>query len=282
MIRTLGVSDVRMEQGSLRCDVNISLNRPGERVGHPHRDQERQLAASASSGRCAPRSLRQAAVLDDGGRIIQETRHFHEDTGDTTLGPQSRRRPPTTATSPSPTWCRSRPDAAWVEELRAALPELPGRAGARLQAASGASPTWTCSRCSTPARVELIEATVAAGAAPAEARKWWLGELARRANEAGVELAELGVTPAQVAELPGWSTPGKLNDKLARAGAGGRARRRGRARRGRGRPRAWRSSPTSGALTAAVDEAIAAQPGRRRQGPRRQGRGASARWSARS
>ena len=64
--------------------------------------------------------------------------------------------------------------------------------------------------------VELVSDTVAAGASPADARKWWLGELARRANDAGVELAELAVTPAQVAELVGLVAAGTINDQLAR------------------------------------------------------------------
>jgi aspartyl-tRNA(Asn)/glutamyl-tRNA(Gln) amidotransferase subunit B len=62
----------------------------------------------------------------------------------------------------------------------------------------------------------VVEQTVAAGASPADARKWWLGDLARRANEAGTELAELAITPAQVAELAGLVAAGTINDKLAR------------------------------------------------------------------
>ncbi len=107
--------------------------------------------------------------------------------------------------------------------------------------------------------VELIEETVAAGATPEAARKWWLGELARRANETGVELAALGVTPAQVAELQRLVDAGKLNDKLARTVlegvvAGEGARPQVMAARG------LEVVSDTGALTAAVDEAIAANP----------------------
>ena len=86
VIRTLGVSDVRMEEGSLRCDVNTSLNLPGAEWGT--RTETKNVNSLRSVER-AVRSemLRQASVLDAGGRIIQETRHFHEDTGDTTSGP---------------------------------------------------------------------------------------------------------------------------------------------------------------------------------------------------
>ena len=131
-----------------------------------------------------------------------------------------------------------------MAELKAALPELPRRAPR-----AGCRSEWGLSDLDMQSvvnagAVELIEATVAAGATPAAARKWWLGELARRANETGVELADVGATPAQVAELQGLVDAGKLNDKLARDGARGRAW-PARATRPRSwPPAAWRSSPT--------------------------------------
>src|SRR5690606_6826888 len=107
--------------------------------------------------------------------------------------------------------------------------------------------------------LDLVEATVAAGAAPEAARKWWLGELARRANESGVELAQLGVRPQDVAELQGLVDEGKLNDKLARTVLDG-------VLAGEGTPtqvmdaRGLAVVSDTEALTAAVDEAIAANP----------------------
>jgi len=107
--------------------------------------------------------------------------------------------------------------------------------------------------------VELIEATVAAGATPAAARKWWLGELARRANELGVELAAAGATPGQVAELQRLVDDAKLTDKLARVVLEGVVA-------GEGDPaqvmaaRGLEVVSDTGALAAAVDEAIAANP----------------------
>src|SRR6185295_19262295 len=85
IVRSLGVSDVRMEQGSLRCDVNTSLNRPGEEWGT--RSETKNVNSLRSVER-AVRSeiIRQAGVLDAGGRVVQETRHFNEETGDTRLG----------------------------------------------------------------------------------------------------------------------------------------------------------------------------------------------------
>ncbi|HEU4423970.1 MAG TPA: Asp-tRNA(Asn)/Glu-tRNA(Gln) amidotransferase subunit GatB [Pilimelia sp.] len=256
LIRTLGVSDVRMEQGSLRCDVNTSLNRSGEPWGT--RTETKNVNSLRSVERAVRTEiLRQAAVLDAGGTVVQETRHFHEDTGDTTSG-----RSKETATDyryfPEPDLVPLAPDPAWVASLKAALPEPPRVHRRRLQEQWGLSDLDMQSVVNAGA-VELIEATVAAGTTPAAARKWWLGELARRANELGVELAAAGATPDQVAELQKLVDSGKLNDKLARVVLAGVVA-------GDGDPaqvmaaRGLEVVSDTGALAAAVDEAIAANP----------------------
>jgi aspartyl-tRNA(Asn)/glutamyl-tRNA(Gln) amidotransferase subunit B len=256
VVRSLGVSDVRMEQGSLRCDVNTSLNRPGAAWGT--RTETKNVNSLRSVER-AVRSemLRQAAVLDGGGTVTQETRHFHEDTGDTTAG-----RSKETATDyryfPEPDLVPMTPDPSWVAELRAELPELPLARRARLQAAWDMS-DLDMQAAANAGAVDLIEATVAGGASPDGARKWWLGELSRRANEAGVELADIGASPADVAALQRLVDTGRLNDKLARTVLEGVVA-------GEGTPeqvmaaRGLEVVSDTGALTAAVDEAIAAHP----------------------
>src|SRR5262245_45887847 len=256
LIRSLNVSDVRMEQGSLRCDVNTSLNRPGEPWGT--RTETKNVNSLRSVER-AVRSeiIRQAARLGAGERIVQETRHFHEDTGETTSG-----RSKETATDyryfPEPDLAPLEPDPAWVEQLRASLPELPREHRRRLQEAWGVADKEMQAIINANA-VEPIEATIAAGASPEGARKWWMGELARRANERGVELIDVGATPAQVAELQKLVDDGKLNDKLARTVLEGVCD-------GEGSPsevmaaRGLGVVSDTGALTAAVDDAIAANP----------------------
>ncbi|HET8683927.1 MAG TPA: Asp-tRNA(Asn)/Glu-tRNA(Gln) amidotransferase subunit GatB, partial [Micromonosporaceae bacterium] len=256
VVRSLDVSDVRMEQGSLRCDVNTSLNRPGQPWGT--RTETKNVNSLRSVER-AVRSemLRQAAVLDAGGTIVQETRHFHEDTGDTTPG-----RSKETATDyryfPEPDLVPLAPNPAWVAQLRTGLPELPRVHRARLRQAWGFSEQDMQSVVNAGA-VPLLEATVAAGASPEAARKWWLNELAQRANERGVDLAGLGVTPEHVAGLQRLVDDGKLTDKLARGVLAG-------VLAGEGSPvevmaaRGLAVVSDAGALTTAVDAAIAAHP----------------------
>ena len=257
IIRSLGVSDVRMEQGSLRCDVHTSLAPIGS-LEWGTRTETKNVNSLRSVER-AVRSeiIRQAGVLDGGGSIHQETRHFQEDTGDTRPG-----RSKETATDyryfPEPDLVPIEPDPAWVEELKAALPEKPSVKRARLREEWGISVPDMQSVANAGA-VELIEETIAAGASPAGARKWWMGELARRANETGVELSSIGATPAQVAQLQALVDEGKINDKLARQVLEGVVA-------GEGDPAEVMSArglevvSDTGALQAAVDEAIAANP----------------------
>jgi aspartyl-tRNA(Asn)/glutamyl-tRNA(Gln) amidotransferase subunit B len=214
IVQTLGASDVRMEQGSLRCDVNLSLNPVGS-LDWGTRTETKNVNSLRSVERAVRYEMRrQAAVLDAGGRVLQETRHFHEDTGSTSPG-RSKEEATDYRYFPEPDLVPVAPDAEWVEKLAAELPELPAARRVRLQEEWGLPATEMAWLVNAGA-LGLVAGTVAAGATPADARKWWLGELARRANDAGVELAELAVTPQQVAELTRLVAEGTINDQLAR------------------------------------------------------------------
>ena len=145
-----------------------------------------------------------------------------------------------------------------MAQIRAGLPEAPAARRARLQSEWGLSEAEMAALENAGA-LDLVAETVAAGATPSDARKWWLGELARKANDAGLEPAGLAITPAQVARVAELVASGALNDRLARdvidavlAGAGDPdqvvADRR------------LAVVSDEGALNAAVDEAIAANP----------------------
>ena len=257
LLRSLGVSDVRMEEGSLRCDVNTSLAPRGASQWGT-RTETKNVNSLRSVERAVHFEIeRQAAVLDAGGRVIQETRHFHEDTGTTTSG-RSKEEAQDYRYFPEPDLVPVAPPRDWVEQIRASLPEAPARVRARLRA------EWNVSAVEMDAIVnagalELVRQTVAAGASPADARKWWLGELSRRAHDTGTELAALPITSAQVARISELAAAGTLNDRLARDVIDA-------VLAGEGTPdevveaRGLAVVSDDSALAAAVDEAIAANP----------------------
>jgi len=262
LIRALGVSDVRMEQGSLRCDANVSLRRrpaPGEPdAPFGTRTETKNLNSLRSVERAVRYEItRQAAMLDDGGRITQETRHFDEASGRTSAG-RSKEEATDYRYFPEPDLTPLALSAQYVDDLRAGLPELPAARRARLIAEHGYT-----DRDLTDLRnagvLDLVEETVGAGATPTAARKWWLNELARRAADAGVPPHDLAITPADVARVTVLVADGQLTDALARKVIDG-------VLAGEGTPdevvagRGLAVVADDGALTAAVDAAIAGAP----------------------
>jgi aspartyl-tRNA(Asn)/glutamyl-tRNA(Gln) amidotransferase subunit B len=257
LLRSLDVSEVRMERGNLRCDANVSLRASAD-APLGTRTETKNVNSLRSVERAVRYEVqRQAALLVAGGTVTQETRHWHEDTGVTTAG-----RPKSDADDyryfPEPDLVPVEPPAERVEELRATLPEPPAARRRRLQTDWGLTDPEMRDVVNAGA-LDLVEATVAAGAAPAAARKWWMGELSRRAKADGVELADLAVTPAAVAELQGLVDAGRLTDSMARQVLDG-------VLAGEGSPevvataRGLEVVSDDSALTEAVDRAIAANP----------------------
>ncbi|WP_439082211.1 Asp-tRNA(Asn)/Glu-tRNA(Gln) amidotransferase subunit GatB [Streptomyces sp. WL006] len=254
LIKALGVSEARMEMGQMRCDVNLSL-RPNGTEKFGTRSETKNVNSLRSVERAARFEIqRHAAVLSSGGTIVQETRHFHEEDGSTTPG-RIKDNAEDYRYFPEPDLVPVAPARAWVEELRKGLPELPRVRRARLKEEWGVSDHDMQSILNAGA-VDLIVATIEAGAPADQARKWWMGELARNANETGRGLDELPITPAQVARVAALVAAGDLNDKLARQVIEG-------VLAGEGDPdtvvekRGLKVVSDEGALSTAVDEAIA-------------------------
>ena len=257
IFRSLDVSEARMERGNVRADINVSL-RPtpesplGTRTETKNVNSFRGIASAVRY-----EMQRQAQILADGGTILQETRHYHEEDGSTSSG-REKSDSEDYRYFPEPDLVPIRPDREWVEELRASLPELPVAKRRRLRTEWGYADMEMRDVINAGA-LELIEATVAAGCDPASARKWWMGEISRRAKEREVPLDEAGVSPAQVAQLQGLIDSGRINDKLARQALEG-------VLAGEGDPtqvveaRGLEVVSDDGALTAAVQEALDAHP----------------------
>ncbi|OLF18795.1 Asp-tRNA(Asn)/Glu-tRNA(Gln) amidotransferase subunit GatB [Actinophytocola xanthii] len=257
LLRALDVSDVRMDQGSLRCDANVSLMPKGATV-FGTRTETKNVNSLRSVERAVRYEMtRQAAVLVGGGEILQETRHFDESTGTTSAG----RRKETSEDYryfPEPDLVPIAPSPEWVEELRATLPEMPWQRRKRVQADWGLSDLELRDLVNAGA-IDLVAATVDAGASPDQARAWWGNYLAQEANSRGVELPDLPITPAQVARVAALVAEGTLTNKLAREVVDG-------VLAGEGEPdavvaaRGLEVVSDDSALYAAIDEALAAQP----------------------
>ncbi|HLS50105.1 MAG TPA: Asp-tRNA(Asn)/Glu-tRNA(Gln) amidotransferase subunit GatB [Actinomycetaceae bacterium] len=257
IFRALGVSEARMEQGNMRADINVSL-REGPDAPLGTRTETKNVNSFRSIERAVRYEVsRQAAILVAGGTVTQETRHWHEDSGTTSAG-----RPKSDAEDyryfPEPDLLPVQPSREWIEEIRASLPELPAVRRRRLQEAWGYTDVEMRDVVNANA-LDVVEATIAAGSSPADARKWWLGELARVAAERDMALAELPVTPEHITELSALIDSGRITDKIAREVLAG-------VLAGEGSPgevvsaRGLEVVSDDTELLALIDEALAAQP----------------------
>ena len=257
ILRGLGVSDVKMEQGSLRCDANVSLRLIGtDKLGT--RSETKNVNSLRSVERAVRgEMIRHAELLNKGERVIQETRHFHEDTGLTTPG-RSKEQAEDYRYFPEPDLVPVAPTYELIEKIRASLPEKPSVRRKTLQEA------WQVPDKEMAAMInadvlDLVEETVKLGADPTRARSWWLGEIARIANEKAVAASELSINSKDVAEIVALIVQGELTDKLARQVVEGVIN-------GEGRPaeiiekRGIKVVSDDSALMAAIEKAIAAQP----------------------
>ena len=257
IVKALGVSDARMERGNVRCDANVSLRPHGEeKLGT--RTETKNVNSLRSIERAVRYEIqRQAHILANGGTITQETRHWHEDRGITSAG-----RPKSDADDyryfPEPDLVPIQPSNEMIEAIRATLPEKPADRRKRLQA------LWQFSDLEfrdvvNAGLLDQLEETVAAGAKPQAARKWWTGEITRIANSLEKEVTELSITASDVAELAELVEAGKINDRIGREvlqavleGAGNPAKVVA--------DRGLEVVSDDGALMAAIDEALAKQP----------------------
>ena len=213
ILRGLKVSDVKMEQGSLRCDVNLSLSPTGSgKLGT--RSETKNVNSLRSVERAVTGEIiRQSNRLEAGERIVQETRHFLEESGQTRPG-RSKEKAEDYRYFPEPDLVPVVPDAKWIEELRKQLPEKPADRRKRLQLAWSV-PDKEMAAMVNAELLDTVEATVLLGSDPTKARSWWLGEVSRIANDRAVSPTEL-ISVQDVAQIIELISSGELTDKLAR------------------------------------------------------------------
>jgi aspartyl-tRNA(Asn)/glutamyl-tRNA(Gln) amidotransferase subunit B len=258
-LEALGVSDVRMEEGSLRCDANISTRPVGaEDLG------VKVEVKNLNSIRSLERALRyeqerQRAALEAGEPLVQETRHFDEDRG-TTHTLRSKEEAFDYRYFPEPDLPPLEPDPAWVERLRAELPELPAAKRARYERELGLPPEQAVILAGSSATAAFFEEALALGAEPRAAANWITQDLAGMLNKAKVELAEAKVTPRHLAELIRLVAEGTISVTGAKQ-ALEVAVETGEEIEAIVEARGLRQVTDTGALAAWVEEVIAENPG---------------------
>jgi len=214
ILQTLGVSDVRMEEGSMRCDANISVRKPGEAFGT--KVEIKNLNSIRSVGRAAAYEIdRHTRALERGDALVQETRHFDEGSGKT-HSMRSKEEAFDYRYFPEPDLVPIEPEPGRVERLRAALPELPRARRDRIAMVHGLSVGDAAPIAASPASVAYFEDLLLAGASAADAARWMTQELARALNAAGDDIADARVSPAQLAGLIAAVADGAVNLNTAK------------------------------------------------------------------
>jgi aspartyl-tRNA(Asn)/glutamyl-tRNA(Gln) amidotransferase subunit B len=200
VLESLAVSDVRMEEGSLRCDANVSVRRRGSaelgiKVEVKNLNSVRSLYRAVRF-----EEERQRAALDAGDTLIQETRHFDEGAG-TTSSMRSKEFAFDYRYFPEPDLSPLEPSQEWVERIRASLPELPAARRARFEAAYPLDGSQTAYLAADPETAAFFEEAIALGGDPRTVANWMAGDLAARLNEDRATLASSKITPAHLADL---------------------------------------------------------------------------------
>ena len=214
-IQYTGISDVKMEEGSMRCDANISLRPYGQEEFGVKTELKNLNSFNFVRKGLEYEVARQAKVLRSGGVIQQETRRYDEKTGETTLmrvkeGSSDYRY------FPEPDLPRFEISDEWIEEVRATLPEFPKARRAKYVAELGLSDYDAAQITAAKDTADFFESAVNAGADAKLASNWLQGEVAQYLNAEGKKLSEIGLTPENLTEMLKLIADGTISSKIAK------------------------------------------------------------------
>jgi aspartyl-tRNA(Asn)/glutamyl-tRNA(Gln) amidotransferase subunit B len=211
----LGVSDVKMEEGSLRCDANVSI-RPVGATELGTKTEIKNMNSFRSVHRAIESEItRQISLVEAGDRIVQETRGWDEVNG-TTISMRSKEQAHDYRYFPDPDLVPIEVPRATVERLRATLPELPVVRFERYTGTFGLDVKQAAQLIDNAPLAQYFDAVVAASKNPKQATNFVLGDLSRLANESETPVYESPVTPAHLAELIVLVDSKKINSKIAK------------------------------------------------------------------
>ncbi len=213
ILRYLGTCDGNMQEGSMRADVNVSVRRPGAELG------TRCEIKNVNSIRFVRQAIeyearRQIEIIEDGGKIVQETRLFDPDKGET-RSMRSKEEAHDYRYFPDPDLLPLELEQGWVDALKETLPELPDQKKARFVADYGLGVTDAGTLVAERETAEFFEA-VAKGRDARVAANWVTGELFGALNRAGIEIAASPVTADRLGALVDLIGDGTLSNRLAK------------------------------------------------------------------
>ena len=215
IVQYLGVSDGRMEEGSLRCDANISIRPVGEtKLGTKTEIKNMNSLTGIQKG-IEYEALRQAEALEDGEAIVQETRTWDDSKG-ITLSMRKKEKENDYRFFPEPDLVPIVVDPNYVEEIRQSLPELPEAKQQRFMESYGLSSEDARTLTSQRATADYFDAVVEAGADAKTASNWIIGDLAKLVNDAGISYADSKVQPKQLADMISLIEKGTISGKIAK------------------------------------------------------------------
>ncbi len=200
VLESLGVSDVRMEEGSLRCDANISVRARGEEALGVKAEIKNLNSIRSLYRAVRFEEERHRDALENGAPLVQETRHWDEGRG-VTSPMRSKEFAFDYRYFPEPDLSPIEPDAEWIEKLRAELPELPAARRARFQSEYALEARHAALVGTAGETARFFEEAVSLGADPRAAANWMTGDVAGALRESKLSLTESKVTPAHLADL---------------------------------------------------------------------------------
>jgi aspartyl-tRNA(Asn)/glutamyl-tRNA(Gln) amidotransferase subunit B len=214
LLRYLGVTDAKMEEGSLRCDANISLRPKGETKFGTKTEVKNINSFRAIEKALLAEEKRHAEVLDEGGKIVQETRFF-DDVTETTTGMRGKEYAHDYRYFPEPDLVPVEPPKEWVAEIKATIGELPWQRKERFIGLGVAAETAQL-LVNDKAMADFLDETVKLKAKASTAANWLIGDIQAYLNSNHLAIQQSSFTPAQLAELLGLIEKGTLSNKIAK------------------------------------------------------------------
>ena len=215
ILQYCGVSDCKMEEGSLRCDANVSVRPVGQKELGTKTEIKNINSFRGVERAIEYEAMRQAELLEEGGTVVQETRTWAEKEG-VTKSMRKKEEANDYRYFPEPDLVPFTVSEEYIEEIRKTLPELPDARKERYMESYGLTSYDADYLTNDKARADYFEAMVAAGADPKEAANWLMGDFAKKLSQSGLEMAAAPVTAAALADLLGLIGKGTISGKIAK------------------------------------------------------------------